>query len=153
MKFTNIAIRISGVVLFGVTASFFAFEISREISSERGKLLSPAIFVSFFFVTIVGIPGILVAVKGPLQGGLARENRRAAVQTVLALGLALLVITLLWPAGMAMFEYLFPLDSISRWDAFLSNLYDRLLFCAALWTILISLGLASLLSGRNLFCK
>jgi len=94
----------------------------------------------------------VIAAKGPLYGDVARENRRTTIATVYVIGLFILFITLLWPVGMALSSVLISPAYHSRRDVFLSNLYDRLLVCAALWTILISLGLASLLSGRNLFC-
>lgn len=156
MKFTNIAVRIAGVAMLAIPACVFAFEIDQGVFSWQDRLFSRAFIFSFLVIPLSGIPGLVIAAIGPLYGEVARENRRTTMGTISVLGLFILFITLIWPVGMALPDYLITpaYHSIyhSRWEAFLSNLYDRLLVCAVLWTILISLGLASLMSGRNLFC-
>ncbi|KAA5539479.1 hypothetical protein FYK55_24410 [Roseiconus nitratireducens] len=135
-----------------VPLGVFALTLSQKTSSLPGSLFSPHVLFSLLAIPLFGIPGAVIACQGPICGEAAHENRRGAIKIALFLGLAAFANGMIWVTSHALFDLLIPPADDVPWDAFLSHLYAHTLICAALWMALFALLLASLLSGRNVFC-
>jgi len=133
----NIAVHLAGVAMFAVPASILVLTFDR-FSSPRFKEMVTPLF-ALMSLAFSGIPGIYVAIKGPLVGEAGTVNRRKAVVSVIV-GLGIIV-------GGIIINIVINLIALSAG-------YVCLAFgVLGIGLVSCSIGLASLVSGRDLYME
>lgn len=133
----NTTVRLAGVAMFAVPASILALTFDR-FSSPRFKEMATPLF-ALMSLAFFGIPGIYVAIKGPLVGEAGTINRRKARVSMIA-GLGIIV-------GGIIINIVINLIALSA--GYVCLAYGIL----GIGLVTCSLGLASFVSGRDLYME